>query len=59
MDRLAFGIAAFAAAIDVSESHVRREIKLGRIRPTLLGRRVMISRSEAERYLAQNSGLTS
>jgi excisionase family DNA binding protein len=42
---------AFAARISVSVSTVRRELKLGRLRKTKIGRRVVIAADQANKWL--------
>jgi excisionase family DNA binding protein len=54
--QLAFSVKDFAAALGVSPSLVRHELKLARIRSFRLGRRLLIPRSEIER-LAGNAAL--
>jgi len=51
-DRLAISIEGAAWKLSVSPSFLRLEIRRGRIRPVRLGRRVLISEVEVERYLA-------
>jgi excisionase family DNA binding protein len=50
-DRLAFSLEAAAAQLSVSPSFLRLEIARGRIQPVRLGRRILISSYEIERYL--------
>jgi excisionase family DNA binding protein len=51
----ASGIADVAKRLSVSPGLIRLEIARGALRPLRLGRRVLISRRELERYLAQRS----
>lgn len=54
-DRLAFGLAELARQLGVSIGFLRLEIGRGNLKPTRLGRRVLISAEEAKRYLAGNT----
>lgn len=49
--RQAFGIGELAAAIGVSGAFLRLEVSRGRLHPIRLGRRVLISAQEWQRYL--------
>jgi excisionase family DNA binding protein len=53
--RLAFSIASLAPLIGVSQSFLRLEINRRRLRPTRLGKRVLISRPEIHRYLREHT----
>jgi hypothetical protein len=55
--RMAFSIKELALAYGVSSGFLRLEIARGKLRPARLGRRVVISRNEAERYLSAAGGL--
>lgn len=50
--RRAFGIVELARAIGVSPGFLRLEIARGNLKVTRLGRRVLITSGELERYLA-------
>jgi hypothetical protein len=54
--RLAWELPRLAGSLDVSISFLRLEIARGKLRPTRLGRRVVISSSEVERYLRERGG---
>jgi excisionase family DNA binding protein len=51
-ERLSFGVTEAAAALGVSPGFVRAEMSSGNLRAVRLGRRVVVTRSELERYLA-------
>jgi hypothetical protein len=55
---LAWSIRDFAHAIGVSTGLLRLEIARGRLRPARIGRRLVISRVEGERYLKAGEGAT-
>jgi len=50
-NRLAYDLKEFAAMVGISVELVRKEIGRDRLRPSRLGRRIVIARSEAIRYL--------
>jgi excisionase family DNA binding protein len=50
-DRLAWSINDFARALGVSGGLIRLEIARGRLKAAHVGRRVVISRAEGDRYL--------
>jgi excisionase family DNA binding protein len=50
-ERLAYSIDEIATMLGVSPELTRKEIARGRLRASKLGRRVVISRAEATRYL--------
>jgi excisionase family DNA binding protein len=56
--RLAMSVKDAARRLSVSPSFVRQEITRGSIRPVRLGRRVLISEAEIERYVAANTNGT-
>jgi hypothetical protein len=49
--RMAFSIKELALAYGVSSGFLRLEIARGKLHPSYLGRRVVICREEAARYL--------
>ena len=49
--RLAWSLNECAAALGVSVPFLRLEIARKRLRPTRLGRRVLVTRAELERYI--------
>ena len=51
--RLAYSIKQFANATSLSERHVRYEIAAGRLRVIKSGHRALITRAEADRYIAE------
>jgi hypothetical protein len=51
--RLAYGLKQAAVSLDVSVSFLRLEIARGRLRPSRLSRRLVITDEELRRYLAQ------
>jgi excisionase family DNA binding protein len=53
--RLAYGVQELAGALGVTAGFIRLEIQRGRLGIIRVGRRVLISRAEAERYLATRS----
>jgi excisionase family DNA binding protein len=53
--RMAFKVAEAASALGVSASFIRLEMSRGHLRATRLGRRVVLTKSELERYLAERS----
>ena len=53
-ERLAYPLKLLADSYRVSVNFLRLEIQRGRLRPTYLGRRVLVSRVEAERYLRES-----
>ena len=56
-DRLvALSVEQFASQLGVSTGLVRLEIARGRLRASRVGRRVVILRDDAERYLAGHVG---
>lgn len=50
-DRLAYDLKEMAALLGCSVELVRKEIGRNRLRPSRLGRRIVIARTEALRYL--------
>src|SRR6266699_2911035 len=57
--RLAFRVTEAAALIGVSAAFVRLELARGNLKATRLGRRIVIMRTELERYLASCQTATS
>jgi excisionase family DNA binding protein len=55
--RLAFKLTDAAALIGVSEAYLRLELTRGNLNATRLGRRIVLTRSELERYLASHQTL--
>ncbi|MGC2495047.1 hypothetical protein [Candidatus Binatus sp.] len=53
-ERLAAGIPVWAEQLDVSAGFLRLEVSRGRLHVTRLGRRVLVTKREIERYLAAN-----
>jgi hypothetical protein len=53
-ERLAAGIPVWAEQLDVSPGFLRLEVSRGRLCVTRLGRRVLVTKREIERYLAAN-----
>jgi excisionase family DNA binding protein len=53
--RLALSVEDAAWRLSVSPSFLRLEIARGRLRPSRLRRRVLISECEIQRYLSDNS----
>jgi hypothetical protein len=58
LDNLAYTIPEFVAAARVCKSKIYTEIAAGRLKAKKAGRRTVILRSEAERYLAALPDLT-
>ena len=57
MTRLAYGVQELAQRLGVSPSFVRLEIQRGRLNSVRAGRRLLVTRTEIERYLsAGNAG---
>lgn len=54
-ERLAISLEDAAWRLSVSPSFLRLEITRGSIRPVRLGRRVLISEAEIDRYVADNT----
>jgi excisionase family DNA binding protein len=54
--RLAYGVRELASMLGCSVELLRKEIGRKRLRPSRLGRRLVISRSEALRYLEAAQG---
>jgi hypothetical protein len=54
--RLAFGLRELAAMLGCSVELLRKEIGRDRLRPSRLGRRIVIARAEAVRYLEAAQG---
>jgi len=52
---MAFSVKDFAQRLGVSVAFLRLEINRKKLRATRLGRRVLITQQEAERYLTVNS----
>lgn len=52
-DRLAFRVSEAAALIGVSPGFLRLELARGNLRATRLGRRLVLTRAELERYLTK------
>jgi excisionase family DNA binding protein len=55
-ERLAMTVAEFAESVGISLGLARLEIARGRLRPARIGRRLAITRAEAERYLREAMG---
>jgi excisionase family DNA binding protein len=55
--RIAAGIPIWAQQLDLSPGFLRLEVSRGRLQVTRLGRRVLITKREIERYLAANESL--
>jgi excisionase family DNA binding protein len=53
--RLAAGLPVWAEEIGVSLGFLRLEISRGKLQVTRLGRRVLVTKREIDRYLAENS----
>jgi excisionase family DNA binding protein len=53
-ERLAAGIPVWAEQLDVSPGFLRLEVSRGRLRVMRLGRRVLVTKAEIERYLTDN-----
>jgi len=53
--RLAWSLPEYAARLGVSFTFLRNEIARGRLFPTRLGRRVLVSVDEANRYVRENT----
>ncbi len=51
-DRMAFRVSEAAALIGVSSAFLRLELARGNLKATRLGRRIVLARTELERYLA-------
>jgi len=49
------GLDKWALTLDVSVPFLRLEISRGRLRPTRLGRRLLVTTAEINRYLAENT----
>jgi excisionase family DNA binding protein len=57
MTRLAYGVQELAQRLGVSPSFIRLEIQRGRLNSVHAGRRLLVMRTEIERYLsAGNAG---
>ena len=54
-DRLTVSLEYAAWRLSVSPSFLRLEISRGNLRPVRLGRRVLISEAEIDRYVAANT----
>jgi hypothetical protein len=54
-DRIAFGLAELARQLGVSTGFLRLEVGRGKLIPTRLGRRMVVTVSEATRYLDSNT----
>jgi excisionase family DNA binding protein len=52
METLAYSVADLAKALSVTEKHIRKQIKDGKIRSIRMGDRVLVSKQEVERILA-------
>jgi excisionase family DNA binding protein len=57
-DRMAFGVREAAGLLGVSAAFLRLEIGRGHLRATRLGRRVVLTRTELDRYLASGQKRT-
>jgi excisionase family DNA binding protein len=55
-DRLIVSLEYAAWRLSVSPSFLRLEIARGNLRPVRLGRRVLISEAELDRYVSANTG---
>jgi hypothetical protein len=55
IEPFAFAIADAATACGVSAEFLRLEMKRGRLRPTRLGSRIVVTRTELMRYLNDNT----
>lgn len=51
--QVAFGLPRLAQVIDVSVPFLRLEAARGRLKVTRLGRRIVVTKENVERYLAQ------
>jgi hypothetical protein len=51
LDRLAYSIPNFAAAVDLSVEQVRKHIARGDLTPSYSGSKPLISREEGQRFL--------
>jgi excisionase family DNA binding protein len=49
--RLAFDLRTLASLLGCSIELLRKEIRRNRLRPSRLGRRIVVARSEVDRYL--------
>jgi hypothetical protein len=56
MDQMAFGLPRLAQVIDVSVPFLRLEVARGRLKVQRLGRRIVVTRENVERYLASADG---
>jgi excisionase family DNA binding protein len=54
VDRLTFSIGETARMLGISEGLVRLEITRGHLNPHRIGRRVVLSRTDIDAYLARN-----
>lgn len=54
MDRLAYGVHEAARLLGVSAGLLRLEITRGHLNPLRVGRRIVLSRTELDAYLARN-----
>jgi excisionase family DNA binding protein len=54
-EKLAFSLPNLARALDVSTVFLRLEIKRGKLRPTRVGRRIIIKREDIIAYLGGSS----
>ncbi len=55
-DRLAYDLRELSSMLGCSVELLRKEIGRNRLRPSRLGRRIVVARSEALRYLEQAAG---
>ncbi len=53
-ERLAYGIKDAALNVGVSPSFIRKEIEAGHLRPTRLGRRVLIKHADLIEWVNRN-----
>jgi len=53
LQRLAYGLSEVAESLGLSVPFLRLEIRRGKLRPSRLGRRVVVTSAEVQRYLAQ------
>jgi excisionase family DNA binding protein len=51
LERLTFSVEEVAGQLGVCSAFLRLEIRRGRLRPTRLGRRIVISTAEIDRYI--------
>lgn len=54
-DRFAYSFSELARRLCVSVGFLRLEVQRGKLRPTRLGRRVLVSSLEARRYIFENT----